>query len=102
MPEYPEAWLRQGDINGDGKIDTEDLLIFARFYKRPASECPNADLDGDGWISILDLEKFTRSYQSYHTYEDWVLAVKNRIKKGVTITGFTAAIPIIIASIVSR
>jgi len=100
LPEYPEAWLRQGDIDADGKVGYSDVLKMAEFYKRPASECPEADLDGDGWISILDVEKITRNYGL--TYEDWVKAVSERMKRGAAVTSGLALIPVIVVGVVGR
>jgi hypothetical protein len=46
-----------GDINGDGSVSTEDLLLLLAAWGKcpgPAGECP-ADLDGDGTVSTADL-----------------------------------------------
>lgn len=74
--DYPEAWLWQGDVNGNGMIDMDDITIIAHNYKKPASEAPECDLDGDGWISILDLERAGRNFGL--TYEVWLKQLEAR------------------------
>ncbi len=44
-----------GDLNGDGIVDTSDLLILlGQWGPCPANECP-ADLNGDGVVDVSDL-----------------------------------------------
>lgn len=74
--DYPDAWLWQGDVNGDGVIDIYDITAIALNYKKPASVAPECDLDGDGWISMLDLEKAERNFGL--TYEVWVKQLEGR------------------------
>lgn len=100
MVEYPEAWLRQGDINADGIINIKDVVLMESFYRHPASDRPEADLDGDGWISILDMEKLQRNFGL--TYEEWVKAVSERLKVGAAITGATALLPVVFVGVLGR
>ena len=44
-----------GDLNGDGCVDGEDLLLILAFYNEPSGSCPSCDLDGDGLIDGADL-----------------------------------------------
>lgn len=95
--DYPEAWLRQGDISGDGMIDGFDVTIMASNYRKAASVKPECDLDGDGWISILDIEKAVRNFGL--TYERWVKAVNERMKRGAMIIGGVALIPAVVIGV---
>jgi hypothetical protein len=91
--DYPIEWLLQGDINGDGIIDSGDLGMLGLHYKQPASVAPECDLDCDGWISVLDLEKMRRNWGL--TYEKWVEQLKGRLNKMVAITVVLSAIPLV-------
>lgn len=52
--EYPQAYFKPGDINGDGSVDIRDLSILAaHFYA--AGNRAQGDLDGSGTIDIIDL-----------------------------------------------
>jgi hypothetical protein len=47
-----------GDINGDGKVDIEDLVLFARAFgskKGDANFDARADFNNDGFVDGLDL-----------------------------------------------
>jgi len=44
-----------GDLNRDGRVDFEDLLLLAEAYGRRGVNLP-ADLDGDGVVDAADLE----------------------------------------------
>ena len=54
-----------GDINGDGKVGLDDLVILASAYgSRPgdAKWNPSADLDGNGVVGLSDLVILTNHY----------------------------------------
>lgn len=59
----------QGDMNGDGKIDGDDLTIFAASYGSSRGD-PNynqsADLNGDGKVDILDLGILADNMRAYN------------------------------------
>jgi hypothetical protein len=47
-----------GDVNGDGKVDIEDLVLFARAFgskKGDSNYDPRADFNNDGVVDGLDL-----------------------------------------------
>lgn len=90
--DYPDAWLWQGDVNGDGLIDMRDIVLIAKNYRKPASVDPRCDLDGDGWISILDLEKVKENFGL--TYEEWVKRLEARKTKAVTLTLLLLGVPV--------
>ena len=49
------AFNTPGDLNGDGCVDGEDLLLILSFYNDSSASCPSCDLDGDGLIDGADL-----------------------------------------------
>ena len=44
-----------GDINGDGQVDINDLIMLSDLVLSEAEYNPVADLDGDGVVSVQDL-----------------------------------------------
>ena len=46
-----------GDINGDGIIDINDVNVIKTYLNQTASAYPDCDIDGDGTITILDARK---------------------------------------------
>lgn len=52
----------QGDLNGDGRVDFQDLLAFATRYGRTGLNDP-ADLDRDGVVADSDLELLRSLYE---------------------------------------
>jgi hypothetical protein len=58
---HADGWVTvttPGDVNGDYKVDLQDLIILAKAYKStPGSPNwnPNADIDGNGIVSLTDL-----------------------------------------------
>src|SRR5262249_53210874 len=58
--DYPSATfsLRNGDVNGDNKVNISDLGILADSFNKSKGQAgynPDADLNGDTKVSILDL-----------------------------------------------
>lgn len=43
-----------GDLNGDGEVGLEDLLMILSGYGEPCAQCAE-DIDGDGKIGLFDL-----------------------------------------------
>ncbi len=54
--EFPSEQNR-ADINGDGKVDTTDLVLVAANFGETITENvnPNPDVNGDGVVNIIDL-----------------------------------------------
>ena len=54
-----------GDINGDFKVDLDDLVLFAKAYGSKPGDSkwnPNADIDGNGIIGLSDLAVLAQNY----------------------------------------
>ena len=58
-PEPPEPEITYGDLNGDGKVTTMDILLLRRYLtgKRELDEQQKkaADLNGDGKVTTMDI-----------------------------------------------
>jgi hypothetical protein len=50
-----------GDLNGDGRVDFEDLLLMAEAFGRRGVNLA-ADLDGDGVVDAADLDLLRENY----------------------------------------
>lgn len=55
--EFAIARSSDGDQDGDGIVDGNDIDIVASLRNKPAHVKPDADLDGDGKITVLDVRK---------------------------------------------
>ena len=59
QPEPPEPEITYGDLNGDGKVTTMDILLLRRYLtgKRELDEQQKkaADLNGDGKVTTMDI-----------------------------------------------
>jgi hypothetical protein len=58
-----------GDINGDFKVNLQDLILLAQGYdSKPdsANWNPNADIDGNGMVSASDLAIITLHYGQHN------------------------------------
>lgn len=55
--EFAVAHGSDGDLNGDGAIDSRDVALVSQKLNQPANALPAADLDGDGTITALDARK---------------------------------------------
>jgi hypothetical protein len=55
--EFAVARSNEGDLNGDGVVDSRDVALVSQRLNQPASALPGADLDGDGVITALDARK---------------------------------------------
>lgn len=53
----PEPATQTGDVDGDGKRDGFDLLVFGRLWDRDATDAKSrrADLNQDGRVNEKDL-----------------------------------------------
>jgi sugar lactone lactonase YvrE len=50
---------KNGDINGDGSVDTRDIQLIMAALGQKAGPYDPRDLDGDGWITVLDARRVT-------------------------------------------
>jgi hypothetical protein len=51
----PDPWLRNGDINQDGKVNNEDFSKLSQQWQQTGrGDCQGADLTGDGHVTIDD------------------------------------------------
>jgi hypothetical protein len=51
---------KNGDINGDGSVDTRDIQLIMAALGQKAGPYDPRDLDGDGWITVLDARRVTQ------------------------------------------
>ncbi|MDM4765084.1 metallophosphoesterase [Pelomonas sp. SE-A7] len=57
--EFAVAPSRDGDLNGDGVIDSRDVDLMNQMLANLVPATATADLDGDGKLSLLDLRKLS-------------------------------------------
>ena len=61
-----EDFCRGADLNGDNKVDVDDLNIFDRYYKSSDCGAPDwcggADLNGDGVVDEDDFDLISSSF----------------------------------------
>ena len=50
-----EADNKNGDVNGDGKVDTADIETLTDYLVRKITEIDSADMNDDGKINVFDL-----------------------------------------------
>jgi len=50
---------KDGDINGDGKVDVNDVQAIMSALDQKAGAQDPRDLDGDGWVTVLDARRVT-------------------------------------------
>jgi len=46
-----------GDLNGDGVVDSRDVALITQNLNKNAADVPGADVDNDGKITALDARK---------------------------------------------
>lgn len=46
------------DLNGDGRVNWHDLLLFGSAWQRPGGLLPGSDLNRDGFVDSADLRRF--------------------------------------------
>ena len=77
--EYYARWtenpaLTGGDVNGDGKVDENDLVYLTRYFAKwsgyeTVSSTDAADVDGSGKVDENDLVYLTRYFAKWSGYE---------------------------------
>ncbi len=71
----PVLEIRCGDVNSDGKVNTEDRLLLTRYLAKWAGYTENminmsmADVNGDGKVNALDRLILTRYLAKWEGYE---------------------------------
>lgn len=59
-----------GDINGDGKVNLQDLVLLAYSYGSRQGDAkwnPNADIKGDGVVDLADLVLLANHYGQHYS-----------------------------------
>ncbi len=60
-----------GDINGDGTVSLQDLILLAQAYGYKSGQPkynPEADINGDGTVNLTDLVSLAQNYGKTTTY----------------------------------
>jgi hypothetical protein len=62
--EHHEPETKKGDLDGDGKLTVEDIVLLIEIYLNPTSEPvePINDIDGDGQLSVNDIAQLIELY----------------------------------------
>jgi len=55
--EFAVAQSVDGDLNGDGVVDSRDVALITQNLNKNAADVPGADVDNDGKITALDARK---------------------------------------------
>ena len=74
------AIIIRGDLNGDGRIDTKDIVIIAEKIKNGQQNTLTltaADIDNDGAVTISDAKKLQDIYLNTSAYSSVLNVVEN-------------------------
>ncbi|MBR6044487.1 MAG: dockerin type I repeat-containing protein [Ruminococcus sp.] len=66
-------YYANGDVNGDGAVDTTDLAWFARYlagWTDYSFLCESADIDGDGNVTTTDYSLLARALAGWKGYAE--------------------------------
>ena len=55
IPEAPSLGVASSDVNSDGHVNADDLVIVSNYLGQPAPQTPPVDVNGDGAVTIADL-----------------------------------------------
>lgn len=64
-----------GDVNGDGSVGFDDLIVLARNYGKTNATWADGDFDGDGKVDFADLIILARHY-GQHALSNQLAAVE--------------------------
>jgi hypothetical protein len=62
-PSAPAVVRRTGDVNGDGSVDFNDLVLLAQHYNTAATTA-QGDINGDGQVNFNDLVLLAQNYNT--------------------------------------